>query len=263
MHVYSKRHPDRGVFIAKPKNVFVENHLYTLVNADGTKDVSLEEVFFRSLDTNACSVLAEIVCSARQGALPDLSPDERKIWWESFCYQILRVPDTREQFQKGIYQKIASATEFMLRIQSGADRLLKTQKTEKAFEELENNSSFEKAATKLGEVIESISEERICIYVIRNAKPRRGFVIGSKPVLKPQLLNWPHLGVQTVEPLLTIARDVAVTPYPGKSDMVLPINDKRIRSINRSMFKQSSVIAGCSHELIGSLVGEIDRTSAL
>ena len=65
-----------------------------------------------------------------------------------------------------------------------------------------------------------------------------------------------HVSDPTFEIWLPLARDVAVSPCPGESDQVISANDRHIRTINRSIFQQSTVIAGCSRELIESLLGE-------
>ena len=74
--------------------------------------------------------------------------------------------------------------------------------------------------------------------------------------MKMSLNEQSHVSDPTVEIWLPLARDVAVSPCPGESDKVISANDRHIRAINRSIFQQSTVIAGCSRELIDSLLGE-------
>ena len=101
---------------------------------------------------------------------------------------------------------------------------------------------------------EVLSQQQVGVGVIRKPKPRRSFVIGSNPFLKLAHPVQAHLGNPAVDSWLPLTRDVAVTFCSPERDKPVAQRDRHIESMNRIAFDQSSVIAGCSRELIESLV---------
>ena len=256
LYFYDKRHPDKGVRRRAPKNLFYERHLYTQVEEDGTQDASVETEFLAVLESEASPVIEKIVSAARRGHPPKLSPVEKDIWVKFSYNQFVRVPETRGKYREDILQKIRRKIDFIGRFRPFTDRELSILDDEETMERLFRNSSIQSVRMASVKVSGVLSEKRVGVAVIRNPKPRRSFVIGSNPVVKMSHPERSHLADPTVELWLPLARDVAVSPCPGDRDKVVSANDRHIREINKSIFQQSTVIAGCSRELIESVLGE-------
>ena len=260
LHFYDKEKPDKGVRKRAPKNLFYERHLYTQVEEDGTRDASVETEFLSRLENDASPVIEKIVGAARRGNPPNLSPDERDIWVTFSYVQFKRVPERLEKHKEETFQEIRREIDFIGHFRPFADHELLILHDEERMEGLWRNISIQNVQKPLSkEGAEIFLEKRIGVAVIRKPKPKRSFVIGSNPVVQMPHPERPHLADPRFELWLPIARDIAVSPCPGGSDRVISANDRHIRAINRSVFQQSTVIAGCSRELIESLLGEEAR----
>ncbi len=261
LYVFDKRFPQKGIQKRTPRNLFVEGDFYTQFDEKGTKDVSVETEFLAPLEDKASLVIEKIITAARRGDPPNLSPDEKDIWVVYVYIQFKRVPETREKYNEEVFQEILREADFRRRFRTFTDRELSILEDEVKMERLFRNSSVQSVQQPLSkEGAEIFLEKRIGVAVIRNSKPKRSFVIGSNPVVKMSHPERSHLADPTVELWLPLARDVAVTPCPGDRDKVVSANDRHIREINKSIFQQSTVIAGCSREVIESLLGEKERT---
>ena len=165
------------------------------------------------------------------------------------------MPEKREKYKEEILEEIRNEIDFIRQFRQFTDRELSILDDEETMERLWRNSSVQNATVTSVKVAGVLSEKRIGVAVIRNPKPRRSFVIGSNPVVKMSNPGRSHLADPTVEVWLPLARDVAVTPCPGERDKVISANDRHIRAINKGIFQQSTVVAGCSRELIESVRG--------
>ena len=83
---------ERVVKSATPKNLFLQNELYTQHGDHEEKDVSVE-YSLRELETKAAPIIKKIIDSARADRLPELTPEEKNIWDEFFLIQSFRIPD--------------------------------------------------------------------------------------------------------------------------------------------------------------------------
>ena len=260
LYVFDKRFPHKGVQKRTPRNLFVEGDFYTQFDDKGNKDVSVETEFLAPLEGKANPVIERIVSAARRGDPPNLSPDEKDVWVRFSYNQFVRVPEKREKYKEEILEEIRNEIDFIRQFRPLTDRELSILDDEERLERLWRNSSVQNARVTSVKVAGVLSEKRIGVAVIRNPKPKRSFVIGSNPVVKMSNPGRSHLADPTVEVWLPLGRDVAVSPCPGERDKVVSANDRHIRAINRGIFQQSTVIAGCSRELIKSLLGEKERT---
>ena len=259
LHVFDKRFHHKGVQKRTPRNLFVEGDFYTQVDGEGTKDVSVETEFLARVESDASPVIEKIVNAARRGCPPNLSAAEKDIWVAFSYIQFKRVPETREKYREDILQEMRRKIDFIRRFRPFADRELSILDDEETMARLFRNSSIQSVRMTSVKVSGVLSEKRIGVAVIRKPKPKRSFVIGSNPVVKMSKPGRSHLSDPTVEVWLPLARDVAVTPCPGERDKVVSANDRHIREINKSIYQQSTVVAGCSCEIIESLLGEGER----
>ena len=260
LHVFDKRFPEKGVQKRTARNLFVEGDFYTQFDDGGTKDVSVETEYLAPLEGKASPVIEKIVNAARRGVRPNLSPAEKDIWVNFSYNQFVRVPETREKFTKETRQDIRREIDFIGQFRPFSDFEQSILDDEETMDRLFRNGSIRSVQLPTPtEVYEVLSEKHICAAVIRQPKPKRSFCIGSNPVVKLSNPGQSHLADPSVEVWLPIARDVAVSPCPGERDQVISVRDRHVKSINRSVFQQSTVIAGCSRELIESLLGEEAR----
>ena len=221
----------------------------------------METEYLAVLESEASPIIEKIVSGARRGFPPDLSSGEKDIWVTFFYNQFGRVPETLEKHTEKIRQEILREIDFIGQFRPFTDRELSVLDDEETMGRLFRNSGIRSVQLPTPkEVYEILSAKHICAAVIRQPKPKKSFVIGSNPVLKLSHPERSHLADPTVEVWLPLARDVAVTPCPGESDKLISLADRHISSINKSIFQQSTVIAGCSRGLIESLLGEETRS---
>lgn len=257
LHFYDKEKPAKGVRKRAPKNLFYERHLYTQVEEDGTRDASVETEFLSRLENDASSVIEKIVSAAWRGNPPNLSSAERDIWVTFSFVQFKRVPERLEKHKEETFQETRREIDFIGHFRPFADHELLILRDEEKMERFWRNISIQIVQKPLSkEGAEIFLEKRIGVAVIRKPKPKRSFVIGSSPVVKLSNPGQTHLADPSVEVWLPLARDVAVSPCPGERDQVISVRDRHVKSINRSVFQQSTVIAGCSRDLIETVVGE-------
>lgn len=257
-HVYDKRIPEKGIQTRTSESLFVERHLYTQVNADGAKDVSVETDFLSALEGKANPVIEKIISAAKRGHPINLTPEEKNIWISFFYCQYARVPETTRKIKEQVRQEVDKDIELLSLFRTFNDSELAFLGSEKTMERIQKNASITSLRETDPEVYEILSEKRICVAVVRNFKPKRSFVIGSNPVLKLSHPGRAHLSDPTVEVWLPLSRDVIVSPCSGKKDRVISLRNSHIESLNRSAFDHCDVIAGCSRELIESLVNHVD-----
>lgn len=260
LYVYDRSHPEKGIQKKDPKKTFVRRHFYTQVKEDGTRDVEVETEFLAPLESDASPVIEKIVKAARRGRPPNLSSDERDIWQNFFYTLFARVPDRIDKasdiVRKMMLARISDASQ--------SRPLNELEQSVRDYPEtmnrhLKNGSIQNLQMSPSHEASEFLAMMRIVVVVIEKLKLERSFIIGSNPIVNLSHPERSPLSDSSAEVWLPLARDVAVFPYLWESDTVIFANDSHIRAINTSVFQQSTVIAGCSRELIESLLGEEAR----
>ena len=256
LYVYDRCHPEKGIQKKDPKKTFVRRHLYTQVKEDGTRDVEVETKFLAPLESDVSPVIEKIVNAARRGNPPNLTPDEKGIWIRFFYSIFARVPDTLNPATDIVRHMILAEIQLARQSRPLNDLEQAVLDSPETMERHLTNGRIQHLQMSLSsEVSELLTNTRIAAAVIRKMKPVRSFVIGSNPVVKLTYPGRSHLADPTVEVWLPLARDVTVSPCPGESDKVISVKGRHIESINRSLFMQSTVIAGCSQELVESIAG--------
>lgn len=252
--VYDKRHPDKGVHMRKLENLFVERHLYTQIDASGAKDVSVETDFLAPLESEASRLFYKLVFSARRGDLPSLTPAEKHICIEFFYCQHMRVPERGGRSMEEAYERAKSRIEFMSQFRSPFGGGLSIAFEDGTFRRMWKNARSEILRIENPVVYEVLSQKQFGVAVIRKPKLRRSFVIGSNPVLKLSHPNWDQLNDPSADFWLPLARDVAVYFCSAGFDEIVALRDRHIEYLNKIALDQSAVIAGCSREIVESLV---------
>jgi len=255
LHFFDKKRCEKGVLESTPKDLFVEGHLYTVVNASGSKDTSAEK-YFNTLETRAEIVLKKIVSAAEARILPKLTAEERDTWHHFMYHQWVRVPEQYkslwpenhagavideqiEEFTKTV-RPLTSAEETMLADEHHRKRLIK-------------NALIQSLIIPGKRAIEVLQEIGLGIAVIpRNNK---AFIIGSIPMVRFGPSMDSDLRSPGVELWFPISSKVAVCPVgPARSERLILIQkDRQIRAINTAIFRQSQLVAGHSRPLIISI----------
>lgn len=254
LYFFDKRFPEKGVLATKPKNLFVEGHLYTRTDERGNKDVSLER-YFAALEGDADRIIEKMVLAVRNNNLPCLTVDEKNLWDLFFCYQWKRVPEAIEagydvrSFDLYLKEVIEEFEENHRPLSPEEHQHFANKKTRA---QLFQNSKVMAIADPGGEVQNVLGKKGLIFAV--TYKSNKSFVIGSRPVIRLSSPGREHLSDPSVEIWLPIASDVAVTPALSRGqERFVEIKDEDVRKINACIYQQSNKIAGCSERLIRSL----------
>src|SRR5438105_1811654 len=92
LHAFDRRQRVEGVTRAGTTKLFVEKHLYSSINRDGTRDSRLEKAYAR-LEGEAAELITKITASARNRNLPGLTAVERHRFDRFLYHHIKRSPD--------------------------------------------------------------------------------------------------------------------------------------------------------------------------
>ena len=256
LHFFTNHAPDKGVLASTPENLFLQKHLYTQVDEVGAKDAYVETSFLAKLEGKADPIIEKIVCAARRRQSPNLSHDEIDIFLTFLYIQLTRVPDVRDPIMDEVRDDTTKEIEEAANFRPLSDYERAMLAGGEEMERLLKNASIQSLPMGLNNrVFPILKKKHICTALIRNPKPKRAFVIGSYPVVKLSFPGRSFLGDPTVQVWLPLARDVAVALNSDKCDRIRIIKDRYIRSLNESIFQQSTVIAGCSRKLIELVKG--------
>jgi hypothetical protein len=251
---FDKSRPESGVQMTTPKNLLVQQHLYSKKNRDGSRDGTLE-AYYSALESEAHVLFAKIVLAVQQRQIPDINGTE-KITWCKFLYeQWRRVPD----FHDGIMP----LSDFADRLQRGIEeyeakyRPVTKQERERftgeaALKTYRQNARVTALSRRSQKIMDAISNKALYFGI---TAPQRSFIIGSNPVVKiVPAGSSPDLHNPGVEIWLTVHPNVMVASAGnnGASSLVA-LHMDRIRGYNESVAKKSTIFAGRSRELIASL----------
>jgi hypothetical protein len=254
---HDKRAPQKGVQLTQPGNLFVQTHLYSISEKDGSKDTSLES-WFAELESETNSIIEKIVTSARAGREPGLSPEERRVWDLFFYYQWKRAPE--------LIETTASISDFDTALHDMIDEFEETVRplTQSEREDFQNpptikrmrqNAIVRSVADPGRRVLPELGKNALAILITRKIK--KSFVLGSRAIVKLTNRERTNLSDPSVEVWLPVASDVAICLTSGspRERLVDCSDDQHIRNLNRATFKQSRIVAGRSQALIASLAG--------
>lgn len=257
IHLFDKRRPEKGIISTNPKNAFVERHLYSQTNDDGSKDVSVEK-FLSKIESEASAIVEKIVAAARANAVPNLTAAEMTVWVRFFYLQWKRVPDVHDMaFNYTEYENYL--TEVINEFETDSRPLSADER--KQIEDPEFQKQLRQDVRARAVALPSKRVEQILsdkgLIVARICNPKRSFVIGSYPIAKLTEDGRNHLSDPSVQMWLPLSFDVAVTPggARGTEEFVEFTETEHIRYLNERIFSQSTAIAGRSVALIKSLTG--------
>ena len=242
---FDKDRADRGVQVTTPKNLLLENHLYTTVDSSGNKNVEVEELLAK-LEGQVSEVIDKIVDAARQQKTPDLTHAEKEAWCQYFYLQWRRVPEVRDQVLSKV---VPEELKMQLSKYFGSIEEVNRNIKNVWVESLPNSSK---------NVLSVLLNKGLGVVVVQNLE--HSFIVGSHPMVKFSHPGRAHLSDPSVEYWLPLASDVAVSPSGGRTDRLVVVDQSVVQAINRYISKQSTVIAGCSRKLIWSIAGVDTQT---
>lgn len=79
---------------ARPAELFFEKHLYSTVSDAGSKEASMEAEL-SLLESKAAEVIGAMIAAARAGRPPELSPEQKQVWYLFFLMQWRRTPEAQ------------------------------------------------------------------------------------------------------------------------------------------------------------------------
>ena len=246
---FDSRNRTKGVWRSTHENLFLEGHLYSHINADDTKDATLE-AWFSELEGEAAPIVQKIIATARRGHYPNLTKTERQIWDFFFYQQWRRVPDLFASLMTA--EQHRDEVERLLNELEGQGRRLSNQERSDlldpaSLKRMHRNIRVATLKTGSDNVLIVIGARGLAIGRIDSS--RKSFVLGSRPMVK---LNPP------VEAWLPIASDIIVgVGLYDRAEILVPFNTKQTRNQNEASSKQSSQIVGRSKALVQSLASYV------
>ncbi len=254
LHCFHKeyRHP----FPASPEKVFVETGLYVQQGAGAdAKECELSA----QIEGPVAPIVDRIVACARKGKLPSLKPDEKFTWDRFFYVQMLRTPTARADINDAeLIRDVCEQFEKRVGPLSSTERAEFDGSAEKRQEAVNNAWIDSFTEQPQGDLFQALRRKGLLVLVLEN--PKKSFVVGSMPVL-PMIPAEMILDNDEATNLFPVARDIAVACVGRCNDEELWLLPKGtqgteiLRKINKAIFKQSSIIASSSENLVDSLAG--------
>ncbi len=247
-----------------PRRNFVTKNLYTSNTLDANtgdltrKDYKYEKAF-QKLESVAAPVVQEIIRKAQSKKCPKLSEEDSNIFKRFIFSMARRTPESQERimaskdFEDTYYEVAKERAEQLGYSLPDKDSLYQDIEAVRLTQKVEHNVDARFAAGDESRLAQE--EENFCrktglrIGVI--GIPKRSFVIGSHGTTIFKLKN-------NEQGCLPIAHDVVVVPSPNPDRETLALlgreADWLIKKINTATAGQSRWIAGCSEQLIHSLM---------
>ena len=182
------------------------------------------------------------------------------MWDRFFCVQIrLRTPTARAGIDEA--ELVRDTFEWFERTVGRPYRRQQRAEfdgTAEKRQEAVDNAWIDILTEPQGDLFQALRRKGLLVLVLEN--PKKSFVIGSMPVL-PMIPAEMTLDDDEATLLFPVARDIAVACVGRCNDEELwPVpkgtqGTEILRKINKAIFKQSSIIASSSENLVASLAG--------
>lgn len=254
LHAFDRRRRVEGVTRAGTTKLFVEKHLYSSIDRDGSRDTRLEKAYAK-LEDEAAELVAKITASARKREPPGLSATERHRFDRFVYHHIKRSPDFISGRTDLVnYKQLLDRAAAELEASRGpfAPREAADLESPEAVKRMYQNSLVWARAQGGEDVRRAFSSRGLAVAVV--SPSNKSLVVGSYPFITlntPGILSGP---TGTHEMWIPIARDVAVTFFGlPPSERIVEINGADTRKINERSARKSAVIAGPSGALTKSL----------
>lgn len=235
---------------ASTKTLFVENDLYTMVDANGAKDIALE-TFFATMEGIGAKFINDLAAIIRAGETPKPDDNAWDFWVDFFYYHLKRTPGAIDgfaeqmDFDKKIEEAFVKIQE--ARVLSGKDP-----------DEAGLKERIRKNAVVLAQRVPPSDEVRsafrqLGLAVYRITDPKKSFIVGDVPGSTARFsLSNGQLSRETM--FLPLTWDIAVGPLAQSRKVeIIPVDRDQIRRMNVSSAARATAIAGRSEALVRSL----------
>ncbi|MFK0332714.1 DUF4238 domain-containing protein [Rhizobium sp. NPDC090275] len=248
LHFWRRGMDIGDVRITKPSNLFVEDHLYTIVDKMGSRDHSIEHWFGR-LETLAAPFIQQFLDIVRHGMTPIMNRTHWDLWHIYIYHAQKRTVAWHERFLKpddflAVLKATASEQQWLQHIRAWEED------REDTLREMKNARIASQADPMPPVMLEEFRSLGLVIYV---APPRTSFILGddmSGDALVSSRDGTP--GPRRVQ-FMPIAPDVAVGYCDTRGVHTDHLTAADVRRMNEAMAKQSYLIAGRSRAQIASL----------
>ena len=233
--------PVGQVRVSKPSNLFVEDHLYTLVDKNGVRDHSIEYWFGR-LESLVAPFIKEFLSKVRAGVTPIMNRANLDLWHTYIYHAQKRTVAWHQRFLSPddmlvVLKEIASEQQWHEHIQRWETD------PKDALREMNNARITSQVTPMPDEMLEEFRSLGIAIYI---APARTSFILGD------DMRGEAFLRAQWVQ-FMPIAPDVAIGYCDAPGVHMERITGMDVMRMNEAMTKHSYLIAGRSEAQIASL----------
>ena len=236
------------------KNAFIKKQFYAQRDRDGRRNFDTETELSK-IENKSAPILDKVIEAGRKRNCPYLTDSERNLLDKFFVIQWMRTPIMRDtvmpNLQKG-YRNILDDFEREKRPLTPSERSELTEEEE--MNRRIDNAHIQCVSIPSEEVLQCLKSKEIGLVVITN--PKKSFIIGDSPVIRITSQGPTQLSDPTVEVWLPISYDIilAYAAFYNPENLIFEDRMERIREINRTVAKQSKMIAGRSEFLVSSLI---------
>jgi hypothetical protein len=233
---------------AKPSNLFVEDHLYTIVDKKGERDHSIE-LWFGRLETLAAPFIQQFLNIVRHGMTPIMDPTHWDLWHIYVYHAQKRTVAWHKRFITpedllSVMKQIAPEEEWREQVRAWeAD-------PEDTLRDMNNARIVSQADPMPDEMLTEFRNLGLVIYV---APPQTSFILGDDMSGDALLSSTGGTtGARRVR-FMPIAPDVAVGYCDIRGVHKEHLTRMDVRRMNESVARKSYLIAGRSKAQIASL----------
>ncbi|KQU95250.1 DUF4238 domain-containing protein [Devosia sp. Root105] len=232
-----------------PDNLFIEDNLYSVMDDEGGRDVSLEH-WFAKMESTGARLIGDLLTVVRSGRTPVLSEDA----WEFFCYFHYYSGKRSAAWHSRFVtrdQVVALANRMANELRwTDAER---AQLNEPAkLDRVMNNARIAAQGMPPPDDLLAVMRNRgMAIYVVPTGA---SFVLGDHPIAMARVGKAAEASVGGKTTFMPIACDVAIGYHVRpRTVQVERLTRPQVRAMNEAMTRQSVMIAGRSHALVASL----------
>lgn len=221
-------------YVGPPRNVFVENHIYTVKYRDGVSSFEMEKAL-SELEGVASDIAEHIVARARAHETPNLSRSDMNVLKEFLVIQWRRTSEryrsVQDRERDDVLNEAMDQTE---RAFPGED--VRSHLNSFGMDKLFRNSWIMSLGYELPDWLPSKG-----LAVVVSPVGNASLIIGSNPVL----LAGKDRSKPDGEVILPIASDVAVSLAlkKGEEQLFIDHDERLVRMINSHVFRQSDAVA--------------------
>ena len=232
----------------KPSNLFVEDHLYTMIDKEGGRNHSIEHWFGR-LETLAAPFIQQFLNIVRHGMTPIMDPTYWDLWHIYNYHAQKRAVAWHTRFLTrddllAVMQQTATKQQWREHLQAWeAD-------PEDVEREMNNARIASQVHPMPDDLLEEFRSQGIVIYV---APSRTSFILGDEMGASAFISS--KLGAPGMHRVhfMPLAPDVAVGYCTTRGVYIDHLEARDVRRMNEAMAKQSYLIAGRSRAQMASL----------